>query len=111
MLEAVEKFPVVIYSNSTDPNSESAKTAIAKAGKYIDVFDGPVVYELDLIPNGDEIHKALQKETGAMTTPYVFIDTKFVGGSVKTTELEESGDLKKLLMKTFDWHLLSHKKF
>uniref|UniRef100_A0A6N2NEZ0 Uncharacterized protein n=1 Tax=Salix viminalis TaxID=40686 RepID=A0A6N2NEZ0_SALVM len=60
----------------------------------------PTVYELDKIPNGKQIEKALVQQLGCQpSVPAVFIAQEFVGGDKQVMSLQVRNELGPLLMK------------
>ncbi|KAF9688066.1 hypothetical protein SADUNF_Sadunf02G0158300 [Salix dunnii] len=58
------------------------------------------VYELDKIPNGKQIEKALVQQLGCQpSVPAVFIAQEFVGGDKEVMSLQVRNELGPLLMK------------
>ncbi|KAB5527467.1 hypothetical protein DKX38_021314 [Salix brachista] len=86
--------PVVIFSRSTCCMSHSIKTLISSFGA------NPTVFELDQIPNGKQIEKALLQQLGCQpSVPAVFIGQEFVGGDKQIMSLQVKNELAPLLMK------------
>uniref|UniRef100_A0A6N2N1L3 Glutaredoxin domain-containing protein n=1 Tax=Salix viminalis TaxID=40686 RepID=A0A6N2N1L3_SALVM len=86
--------PVVIFSRSTCCMSHSIKTLISSFGA------NPTVYELDKIPNGKQIEKALVQQLGCQpSVPAVFIAQEFVVGDKQVMSLQVRNELGPLLMK------------
>ncbi|GAB4840950.1 Monothiol glutaredoxin-S1 [Ancistrocladus abbreviatus] len=84
--------PVVIFSKSSCCMSHSVKQLISSYGA------NPTVYELDEIPNGREIERALQKLGGKPSVPAVFIGQRFAGGANDVISLQVQGRLGPMLM-------------
>ncbi|KAI5680397.1 hypothetical protein M9H77_01624 [Catharanthus roseus] len=87
--------PVVIFSKSSCCMCHSIKTLISSFGA------NPTVYELDELPNGNQIEKALIASSGIsrMSLPAVFIGEELVGGANEVMSLHVKGKLVPLLMK------------
>ncbi|KAF9688065.1 hypothetical protein SADUNF_Sadunf02G0158200 [Salix dunnii] len=86
--------PVVIFSRSTCCMSHSIITLISSFGA------NPTVYELDKIPNGKQIEKALVQQLGCQpSVPAVFIAQELVGGDKQVMSLQVRNELGPLLMK------------
>ncbi|KAL9384970.1 hypothetical protein Peur_021980 [Populus x canadensis] len=86
--------PVVVFSRSTCCMSHSIKTLISSFGA------NPTVYELDQIPNGKQIEKALVQQLGCQpSVPAVFIGQEFVGGDKQVMSLQVRNELAPLLRK------------
>lgn len=86
--------PVVIFSKSSCCMSHSIKTLISSFGA------NPTVYELDELPNGHQLEKALLASGGRrQSVPAVFIGEEFVGGANEVMSLHVKGQLVPLLKK------------
>uniref|UniRef100_A0A6M2EM75 Glutaredoxin domain-containing protein n=1 Tax=Populus davidiana TaxID=266767 RepID=A0A6M2EM75_9ROSI len=85
--------PVVVFSRSTCCMSHSIKTLISSFGA------NPTVYELDQIPNGKKIEKALVQLGCQPSVPAVFIGQEFVGGDKQVMSLQVKNELAPLLRK------------
>ncbi len=48
---------------------------------FLDLYVDYYVMDLDKVPNGDIIQKALKEMTGVDTLHYIYIGEKYVGGS------------------------------
>ncbi|XP_010522769.1 PREDICTED: monothiol glutaredoxin-S1 [Tarenaya hassleriana] len=88
----VEK-PVVIFSRSTCCMSHAIKSLISGFGA------NPTVYELDELPNGQEIEEALVGLGCKPTVPAVFIGQQLVGGANQVMSLQVRNQLGSLLRK------------
>lgn len=92
--------PVVIFSKSNCCMSHSIKTLISSYGA------SPTVHELDEIPNGQQMEKALPG-LGCPNLPAVFIGKKLVGGAREVMSLQVRGELADLLIEAraiFFWN-------
>ncbi|OIS98611.1 PREDICTED: monothiol glutaredoxin-S6-like [Nicotiana attenuata] len=85
--------PVVIFSKSSCCISHSIETLIRSFGA------NPTVYELDRLPNGKQIEKALIELGCQPSVPAVFIGNEFVGGSNEIMSLNVRSKLKQLLIR------------
>ncbi|KAK4417278.1 Monothiol glutaredoxin-S2 [Sesamum alatum] len=85
--------PVVIFSKTSCGISHAISQLICGFGA------NPVVHELDELPNGHEMEKALMALGCNPSVPAVFIGNEFVGGSNEIMSLNIRGKLKPLLMK------------
>ncbi|KAG6748503.1 hypothetical protein POTOM_048429 [Populus tomentosa] len=85
--------PVVVFSRSTCCMSHSIKTLISSFGA------NPTVYELDQIPNGKQIERALVQLGCQPSVPAVFIGQEFVGGDKQVMSLQVKNELAPLLRK------------
>jgi len=56
-----------------------------------------VSLEIDIIPNGREVFRAVTSRTGNNTVPQVFVNGKYKGGFDEMQALHESGKLNELL--------------
>ncbi|KDP28099.1 hypothetical protein JCGZ_13870 [Jatropha curcas] len=89
----VKEKPVVIFSKSSCCMSHSIKSLICGFGA------NPTVYELDRIPNGQQIERALVQQLGCQpSVPAVFIGQKFVGGEKQVMSLHVQNQLIPWLM-------------
>ncbi|PIN11185.1 Glutaredoxin [Handroanthus impetiginosus] len=86
--------PVVIFSKTTCCMSHTIKTLICSFGA------NPMIYELDEIPNGHQLERALVAALGRRPGfPAVFIDQELVGGANEVMSLHVKGELVPLLKK------------
>ncbi|KAK4441741.1 Monothiol glutaredoxin-S2 [Sesamum alatum] len=97
-MDAVEKLtadkPVVIFSKSTCCMCHTIKTLISSFGA------NPTVYELDELPDGQQVEKALMAASGRrLSFPVVFIGQELVGGENEVMSLHVKGKLVPLLKK------------
>ncbi|GAB4829641.1 hypothetical protein Ancab_019303 [Ancistrocladus abbreviatus] len=90
--QLVEEKPVVIFSKSNCCVSYSMRQLISSYGA------NPTVYELNEIPNGQELERALQSIGSNLTVPVVFIGQKLVGGADEVISLQVQGKLVQMLM-------------
>ncbi|KAL9271828.1 Monothiol glutaredoxin-S6-like protein [Drosera capensis] len=88
----VEEKPVVIFARSTCCICHSMKQLISSYGA------NPIVYELDQIPMGREIEKALQRLGAKPSVPAIFIGQRFVGGANDVISFQIQGKLVPMLM-------------
>ncbi|OAY49575.1 monothiol glutaredoxin-S6 [Manihot esculenta] len=86
----VAERPLVIFSKSTCDMCHSIKTLVRGFGA------NPTVYELDQIPNGQQIERALQ-QLGCQNLPAVFIGGDYVGGDRQVMSLLLKNQLGALL--------------
>ncbi|MCE5166545.1 Monothiol glutaredoxin-S1, partial [Datura stramonium] len=87
--------PVVIFTKSSCCMSHSIETLIRSFGA------NPTVYELDELPNGREMEKALIELGCQPSVPAVFIGKELVGGSneIMSLNLMRGNKLKQLLIR------------
>ncbi|GMH27771.1 hypothetical protein Nepgr_029614 [Nepenthes gracilis] len=100
----VDEKPVVVFSRSSCCVSHSMKQLICSYGANL------TVYELDEIPNGREVDRALQSIGCRPSVPAVFIGQKFVGGANEVISLQVQGKLVPMLMEAgaiFVWNRAS----
>nr|ACH63240.1 glutaredoxin [Rheum australe] len=90
--ELVHEKAVVIFSKNSCCISHSMKQLISGYGA------NPIVYELDEMPNGQEIEKVLKKMGCKPSVPAVFIGERFVGGANEVISLQVQGNLVPMLM-------------
>lgn len=80
---------VVVYTKDYCPYCNSAKALLEEKG---------VAYqEIDVTHDEEKLKEMLAKADGRTTVPEIFIDDKLVGGYDDLRELDESGELDKLL--------------
>ena len=65
---------VVVFSKTYCPYCDEAKQIFSSAGVTYDT------YELDKLPEGETMQKALLDITGQKTVPNIFIAEKHIGG-------------------------------
>ncbi|XP_031090771.1 monothiol glutaredoxin-S2-like [Ipomoea triloba] len=85
--------PVVIFSKSSCCMSHTIKTLISSFGA------NPVVYELDELPNGQQLERALTASGQMPNIPAVYIGEELVGGANEIMALHLKGKLVPLLKK------------
>ncbi|XP_052170924.1 monothiol glutaredoxin-S6-like [Diospyros lotus] len=83
--------PVVIFSKSSCCMCHSIKTLISGFGA------NPKVYELDQLPNGQQLEAELQGLGRWPSVPAVFIGEELIGGSNEVMSLHVKGKLVQLL--------------
>ncbi|KAL9235794.1 hypothetical protein vseg_010529 [Gypsophila vaccaria] len=86
----VEHKPLVIFTKSSCCMSHSVQQLLSSYGA------NATVYELDDLPNGQEIERALQR-LGKPSVPAVFIGQKFVGGAKEMISMQVQGRLTPML--------------
>lgn len=79
---------VKLYKKNPCPYCDRAINFLEGRGIAFDV--------VDLTDNLDELDR-LRNETGWRTVPMIFINDKLIGGYTDLKDLEESGELDKLL--------------
>ncbi|KAJ8749584.1 hypothetical protein K2173_026302 [Erythroxylum novogranatense] len=87
----VAEKPVVIFSKSTCCMSHSIRALICSFGA------NPTVYELDQIPNGQQVESTLQQLGCQPSVPAVFIGQQFVGGDQQVMSLQVRNQLGTML--------------
>ncbi|XP_021906685.1 monothiol glutaredoxin-S1-like [Carica papaya] len=94
-MEVVTNFiaerPVVIFSRSSCCMSHTIKSLICGFGA------NPTVYELDQLPNGREVERALVQLGLNPSVPAVFIGQQLVGGANQIMTLQVQNQLSPLL--------------
>ncbi|KAI4301359.1 hypothetical protein L6164_034646 [Bauhinia variegata] len=85
--------PVVIFSKSGCCMSHSMKALICSFGA------NPNVIEIDKIPNGQQIERALVQLGCCPSVPAVFIGQQFIGGADEVIALNVQNKLAQLLLK------------
>ncbi|CAI9105329.1 OLC1v1004226C1 [Oldenlandia corymbosa var. corymbosa] len=83
--------PVVIFSKSSCCMSHTIKTLISSFGA------NPTVYELDELPNGHQLERALVAAGARSGLPVVYIGEELVGGANEVMSLHVKGKLVPLL--------------
>ncbi|KAL3517478.1 hypothetical protein ACH5RR_020067 [Cinchona calisaya] len=83
--------PVVIFSKSSCCMCHTIKTLICSFGA------NPTVYELDELPNGHQLEKALLASGRRPSVPVVYIGQELVGGASEVMSLHVKGKLVPLL--------------
>ncbi|CAK9178045.1 unnamed protein product [Ilex paraguariensis] len=84
--------PVVIFSKSSCCMCHTIKSLICSFGA------NPTIYELDELPNGQQIERALKASGREPVVPIVFIGEKLIGGSNEVMSLHVQGKLVPLLI-------------
>ncbi|KAL3725445.1 hypothetical protein ACJRO7_030467 [Eucalyptus globulus] len=87
----VQDKPVVIFSRSTCCMSHTVKSLILSYGA------NPTVYELDQMPNRNQIERALVQLGRREVVPTVFIGQKYIGGANELMSHQVRGTLVPLL--------------
>jgi glutaredoxin 3 len=90
---AIHHNPLVVFSKSYCPYCKKAKETLSEIGAK------PLVFELDLRPDGRAIQDYLFTLTGRGTVPNVFIKAKSIGGGDDTQAMYKSGELENALRK------------
>ncbi|KAB2069972.1 hypothetical protein ES319_A08G127000v1 [Gossypium barbadense] len=85
--------PVVIFSRTTCCMSHTIKTLISGFGA------NPTVYELDEVPYGGQIERALQQMGCKPSVPVVFIGRQLIGGPNQVMSLQVKNQLVPLLIR------------
>ncbi|AES82093.1 putative thioredoxin-disulfide reductase [Medicago truncatula] len=88
-----ENKPVVMFSKSTCPMSHTVRELIRGFGTE------PYVIEIDKMPNGQQIERALIQLGRRPTVPAVFIGQQFIGGIDELISLNVQNKLVQLLLK------------
>ncbi|KAK2988696.1 hypothetical protein RJ640_012732 [Escallonia rubra] len=84
--------PVVIFTKSSCCICHTIETLIRGFGANI------TVYQLDQLPNGREMERALKRLGRKPSVPSVFIGNELVGGSNEIMSLNIRGKLKPMLI-------------
>ncbi|MED6206583.1 hypothetical protein PIB30_028302 [Stylosanthes scabra] len=85
--------PVVIFSKSTCCMSHTVKALINGFGA------NPAMIELDKLPNGQQVERALVQLGSRPGVPAVFIGQQFIGGADELISLNVQNKLAQLLLK------------
>ncbi len=80
---------VVVYTKDYCPYCQSAKALLEDKGVEFK--------EIDVTNDEEQLKEMLAKADGRTTVPEIFINDKLVGGYDDLRELDESGELDKLL--------------
>jgi glutaredoxin 3 len=88
----IQEKPVVIFSKSSCCMSHSVETLIRGFGA------NPTVYDLDRIPNGQQIERALMQLGFRQSVPAVFIGQQLVGNERNVMSLHIQNQLVPLLI-------------
>lgn len=89
----IETNKILVYSKTYCPYCTATKDLLNKYG-----VDYKLI-ELNTIPDGGNIQRALQEISGQRTVPNVFINGKHIGGNSDLQALESKGELTDLLAK------------
>ncbi|KAJ1412654.1 Thioredoxin-like superfamily [Sesbania bispinosa] len=84
--------PVVIFSKSTCCMSHTVKALISSFGA------NPAVIEVDKMPNGHQVERALLQLGCRPSVPAVFIGQQFIGGADEVISLNVQNKLAQLLL-------------
>ncbi|KAI9119383.1 hypothetical protein K1719_010058 [Acacia pycnantha] len=84
--------PVVIFSKSSCCMSHTVKALICSFGA------NPTVIEIDKLPNGQQIERALVQLGCKPSVPAVFIGQQFIGGANELFSLNIQNKLAQLLI-------------
>ena len=82
---------VMVFSKSYCKFSKAAKQLLTTKGVEYKAI------ELDLDPQGDKMQEELIETYGQTTVPYVFINSKLIGGDKELEAMEKDGSLDQLL--------------
>ncbi|KAI3773121.1 hypothetical protein L6452_04320 [Arctium lappa] len=87
----VAEKPVVIFSKSTCCMCNTVKTLVYSYGV------NPTVYELDDLPNGQQLERELNALGCKPSVPAVFIEQDLIGGANEITTLHMQRNLARVL--------------
>lgn len=90
IMSMVADKPVVIFSRSTCDMSHSIRLLISGFGA------NPTVYELDQVPNGQQVEQALL-QMGCGPVPVVYIGQRLIGGPNQIMSLQIKNQLGTML--------------
>lgn len=88
-----EEYPVVIFTKSSCCMCHSIKTLIYGFGA------NPTIYELDQLPNGQQMENELKILGRKPSVPAVFIGKELIGGPTEVMSLHLKGKLVPMLLK------------
>ena len=100
--EQIDSATALIFSKTTCGFCARAKMCFEAAEDEVEGFAGPTVFELNEMDNGADLQAVLTQITGQRTVPYVFVQSKFIGGGTETMQALESGELEQLLQSAPD---------
>ncbi|KAI9182227.1 hypothetical protein LWI29_017320 [Acer saccharum] len=89
----VAERPVVIFSRTTCSMSHAIKTLILNFGANL------TIYELDEIPNSQQVERELVQLGCQPSIPAVFIGQQFIGGANQVMSLQVTNQLVQLLIR------------
>lgn len=87
----VEQKPLVIFTKNACCMSHSVQQLLSSYGA------NATVYQVDDLPNGKEVEKALKGLGLKPSVPAVFIGQKFVGGAKEIISMQVQGRLTPML--------------
>jgi glutaredoxin 3 len=94
IMDLVAGNPVVIFTKSSCCMSHTVESLIRSFGA------NPTIYELDQVPNGRQIERALLQLPGCQqSSPAVFIGQQFIGGNKEVNSLHLRNELVPLLIR------------
>ncbi|TPX61220.1 hypothetical protein PhCBS80983_g01307 [Powellomyces hirtus] len=89
--DAIAKHKVLIYSKTYCPYCDKAKALLKSKNVNYEII------ELDTVKDGEKMHAHLKELSGQTTVPNIYINGKHIGGCSDLIELDQSGELDKLL--------------
>ncbi|KAI5970752.1 GRX1 [Candida margitis] len=89
----IESNKLLVYSKTYCPYCTATKNLLNKHG-----VDYKLI-ELNTLPDGGNIQRALKEITGQRTVPNIFFNGKHIGGDSDLQALESKGELTGLLAK------------
>jgi len=94
--DAMQTSGIVVFSKTYCPNCVHALGVLS--GLKTDM----VVHQLDTLgePANGPVQQELEKITGQLTVPQVFVDGKFIGGRSEIDELQAAGTLGQTMLQT-----------
>jgi glutaredoxin 3 len=94
IMDLVASNPVVIFTKSSCCMSHTVELLIRSFGA------NPIVYELNQVPNGRQIERALLQLPGCQqSSPAMFIGQQFIGGNKEFNSLHLRNELVPLLVR------------
>jgi glutaredoxin 3 len=82
---------VVIFSWVRCPYCVKAKELLGGLSKDV------AIYDIDQMPEGEELHKEIIKQTNHETVPAIWIKNQFIGGFSDVDALHKQGKLTAML--------------
>ena len=90
--QLTEKDTVVIFSWVECPFCKKAKELLGGLSKEV------AIYDLELMADGDELHKEIIAATKQETVPAIWIKNQFIGGFSEVDALHKQGKLSEMLL-------------
>lgn len=96
--KAIAEHTVVVFAKSWCPHCKATKTLFDRTRKEFALDENDIkIFDLDLMPNGDEIQSTLYQMTRQRTVPSVFVAGRHIGGNSETQSAYRTGLLHMLI--------------